>query len=154
MNTRKQQGFTLIELMIVVAIIGILAAIALPAYQDYLGRSQASEGLTSTAGLRADIAVFLSENADLTDVENDTVITEAVEALGGRYFNPGSASIAEGGAVTINFDDGVHADDNMTLTPILAGSQIRRWECSGLEAKFLPSACRQAADDGNDGDGG
>jgi prepilin-type N-terminal cleavage/methylation domain-containing protein len=59
MKRTTQQGFTLIELMIVVAIIGILAAIALPAYQDYTARAQASEALSSTAGLRADIAVYV-----------------------------------------------------------------------------------------------
>ena len=59
---KNQKGFTLIELMIVVAIIAILAAIALPAYQDYTARAQASEALTATGGIRADLAVHQSEN--------------------------------------------------------------------------------------------
>ena len=140
MNTRKQQGFTLIELMIVVAIIGILAAIALPAYQDYLGRSQASEALTATGGLRADIAVYLSENANLSGVENDAVITAAATALGGRYLS--GAAVGEDGVITVNFDDGVHENGSMILTPQTSGSQITNWVCSNLDAKFMPSACR------------
>ena len=141
MNTRKQQGFTLIELMIVVAIIGILAAIALPAYQDYLGRSQASEALTATAGLRTDIGVYLSENADLTGVGSDAVISAAATALGGRYIS--GASVGEDdGAITVDFDDGVHENGSMILTPQTSGSQITNWVCSNLDAKFMPSACR------------
>lgn len=64
---KKQQGFTLIELMIVVAIIGILAAIAIPAYQDYTVRSKVTEGLTATAGAKTAIAEYYDTNGDLTD---------------------------------------------------------------------------------------
>ena len=144
---KYQQGFTLIELMIVVAIIGILAAIAVPAYQDYLGRSQAAEPLTATAGVRADIAVFLSENADLTGVDSDAVISDTIAVLGGKYFDEGGATVGANGVITVTFSSGVHDGDDMTLTPILNSdsTQISRWECDGLDAKYLPAACRPAA---------
>ena len=115
---RAQKGFTLIELMIVVAIIGILAAIALPAYQDYVGRSQASEALTATSGIRADIGIYQSENAALPEAEDDAEIDAALAALGGRYFAAGGAELTGAGALTITFNDGVHATDTMTVTAI------------------------------------
>ena len=59
---KKQQGFTLIELMIVVAIIGILAAIAIPAYQDYTIRAQVSEGLSLSSGAKAAVAEFFQDS--------------------------------------------------------------------------------------------
>ena len=62
MKAQMQKGFTLIELMIVVAIIGILAAVALPAYQDYTARAQASEGMTLLAGLKVPTSEALSNN--------------------------------------------------------------------------------------------
>ena len=147
MNTQMknaQQGFTLIELMIVVAIIGILAAIAIPAYQDYTARAQASEGLSATSGLRTDIGVFVSENGDFADVSADDQISDTATNLEGRYFS-GVAVTDDTGVITITFDDGVHDGQDMTLTPNLANGQIQSWTCAGLaETKYLPTACRDA----------
>jgi type IV pilus assembly protein PilA len=139
---KVQQGFTLIELMIVVAIIGILAAIALPAYMDYTARAQATEALTATAGIRADIAVYLSENGDTAGVDADTAILDTAGALNGNYFSP-PAVIGANGSITVTFDDGVHAPNAMTITPTIETSgQISTWVCSGLVDKYLPAACR------------
>lgn len=144
MTQQNQKGFTLIELMIVVAIIGILAAVALPAYQDYTARAQASEGLSATSGLRSDIGVYLSENGAIADIEDDAAIIAQAAALAGRYFPAGGASVGAVGQVSITFNDGAHSGDTMVLTPtiVAATSQISRWVCSGLEPQYLPSACR------------
>lgn len=76
----KQGGFTLIELMIVVAIIGVLASLAVPQYQNYTARAQASEGLTITGGLRADIAEQYSLRGSMPDADDiDT------DDIAGRY---------------------------------------------------------------------
>lgn len=147
MNIRQQAGFTLIELMIVVAIIGILAAIAVPAYQDYLARAQASEALTSTAGLRSEVSVYLSENGDLTGVDSDAVISTTAGELGGEYFSESGVSVGENGVISVVYDDGVHSGSTITLTPTLntAGTQVATWVCDGIDDKYLPSACRPEA---------
>ena len=141
MKAQMQKGFTLIELMIVVAIIGILAAIALPAYQDYTGRAQASEALTATAGIRADIAVWLSEEGSLPAAGTQPDVD--AQLLEGKYFGAGDVGV-DAGVITVAFASGVHSGEAMTLTPNLnAGStQIADWECDGLDDKYLPSACR------------
>jgi len=130
--------------MIVVAIIGILAAIALPAYQDYTGRAQASEGFTSTAGLRADIAVYLSEEGALPAAGDSAAIDAAAGALEGQYFGAGSVALAGAGVINVGFTSGVHAGNTLTLTAneSAAGGQIASWSCSGLDAKYLPTACQ------------
>ena len=142
MKNQMQKGFTLIELMIVVAIIGILAAIAIPAYQDYIGRAQASEGLTATAGIRTEIGVVYSEDGAFP-ASGSSAIAQAL-VLEGNYFDAAGVVLGEGnGVITITFDDGLHSGDDLVLTPSenAANTQITGWVCSGLDVKYLPSSC-------------
>jgi type IV pilus assembly protein PilA len=139
---KVQQGFTLIELMIVVAIIGILAAIAVPAYQDYTARSQASESLSATGGLRADLAVAFSENNAFPAAGSDT--HTAAGLIVGKYFPAGAVSVgAADGVVSVLYATGVLAGQTMTLTPTAANGQISQWTCTGLtNPNHIPSGCR------------
>ena len=141
---KKQQGFTLIELMIVVAIIGILAAIALPAYQDYTARAQAAEALSITGGVRADMGVFRAENSAWPATGSD--IHNSAAALVGQYIAAGGVAVGDAdGEISVTFSSGAlsNPDQTMTLTPTLTNNQISGWTCAGLtNASHIPSGCR------------
>jgi type IV pilus assembly protein PilA len=140
---RVQQGFTLIELMIVVAIVGILAAIALPAYQDYTIRSRVSEALAAAGACKTQIAEFTasrgtvpgsSAEAGCSDVASKYADAPAVGA-GGVITMTTSAATEMGAAATKTF----------TLTPNPAdGTPITEWVCAvgTIQPKYVPANCR------------
>jgi type IV pilus assembly protein PilA len=139
---RVQQGFTLIELMIVVAIVGILAAIALPAYQDYVIRSKMSEGVAALAACKTSISEFVStKNAWPTDTAQSgcsTLATTYVASL---------AVTASTGVINVTTQNtGSKAGDCvLTLTPVAATlPNITAWNGThtACDSKYVPSNFR------------
>jgi type IV pilus assembly protein PilA len=147
---KVQQGFTLIELMIVVAIIGILAAVAIPAYQDYTQRAQVAEAFTMTAGAKTAIAEYAQSNGAYPDTAALQDLDLDGTAISGNYADATVA--ADSGVITIQMKAagvvGANiANGNIVLTPpdltTMAGAFT--WDCttaaSEIEQKFLPKSC-------------
>jgi len=144
MNMHKtQQGFTLIELMIVVAIIGILAAIAIPAYQDYTIRSQVSEGLSLMGGAKNAVADFWAEKGTFPGSNASAGVTAAA-SITGNYVT--GVAVGANGVITATYGNDANAkiaNDTLDLTPNDAGGSVE-WTCSStsLLDKYLPRSCR------------
>ena len=137
MKAQMQKGFTLIELMIVVAIIGILAAIALPAYQDYTKRTHVSEGLTLAASARTAVTEYhASEGAMPTD-------NAAAGIAGTITGNAVKGVVIDAGTITVTYNDKVTDDATITLVPTVTDGALQ-WACTGgsVDDKFRPSNCR------------
>ena len=137
-----QKGFTLIELMIVVAIIGILAAIALPAYQDYTARAQMSEAMVLADGQKGAVTEFYADRG-VMPVNNAAAGISAASDISGKYV--ASVNIASGVITSTIRADNVAAGiagTNLVLTP-RATSGSMHWTCtSSASAKYVPAACR------------
>ena len=137
---RIQQGFTLIELMIVVAIVGILAAIALPAYQDYVVRSKMSETEAAVAACKTSVAEYVSTHVTLP-VDNDAAGCSTVSS---QYV--ASSTGFDGTAIMYTSQNtGASSECTLTLTPSApSDSAISAWTGSnaGCPTKYVPSSFR------------
>jgi len=142
-----QRGFTLIELMIVVAIIAILAAIAIPAYQNYLIRTQVTEGMSLATGAKAAVWDFYSNTGRYPDGNKSAGLPPAT-SINGNYV--AQVDVA-GGKITATFNDtnsnaAIH-DKTLVLSPNTGGATIL-WTCNpagsadAVDPKYLPSSCR------------
>ena len=159
MFNKVQKGFTLIELMIVVAIIGILAAIAIPAYQNYTIRAQVTEGLTLADGYKTAIAEYYANNGTMPNLANLTGVSAAV----GKYESNISVT---GGEILITYGGAVNkaiSGQILALSPWLDANKDVLWQCgsagtpatgatiasgaaassvaTNVSAQYLPSAC-------------
>lgn len=138
---KVQQGFTLIELMIVVAIIGILAAVAIPAYQDYTVRTKVSEGLSLAAGAKTAVAETRLTLGRFPAGTNASYALSPSTSISGN--NVASVAVGNSGVLTITYAvDTAISGSNVTLTPTVGGGGIS-WACAGSVAdKYLPANCR------------
>ena len=142
---KTQQGFTLIELMIVVAIIGILAAIAIPAYQDYTVRAKVTEGLNLAGAAKLAVAETYSSEGVMKATNASYGLAAATSIVGN---NVSGVEVNNLGVVTITYTTlggNVASGGQVTLTPGTANSGSIVWTCEGagvITEQYLPATCR------------
>jgi len=144
---KKQQGFTLIELMIVVAIIAILAAIALPAYNDYVTRAQVSEAVTLAGGLKAPLSEYGANTNAWPTLVAPTAAATATQipaTLTGKYstITPTITGTYPAGTIIATMNASSRASGKTIQLATTDGGAS--WSCTGgtVDSKFRPQACR------------
>ncbi|CAG70007.1 MULTISPECIES: pilin [Acinetobacter] len=143
-----QKGFTLIELMIVIAIIGILAAIAIPAYTDYTVRARVSEGLTAASSMKTTVSENILNAGALVA---GTPSTAGSSCVGVQEISASNATTnvatatcgaSSAGQIIVTMDTTKAKGANITLTPTYASGAVT-WKCTTTsDKKYVPSECR------------
>jgi len=145
---KQQKGFTLIELMIVIAIIGILAAIAIPAYQDYTIRSKVSEGLNLAGAAKLAVAETYDSNGAFPTGDNQSYGLPLDVSIAGNYVEKVGITAGTDGLIVITYRSsgvGTGADGaTIELAPNTSSPGAMGWDCTGgsMPNKFRPATCR------------
>ena len=147
----NDKGFTLIELMIVVAIIGILAAVAIPQYQNYVARAQVAEGFSLAGGLKTALAEYHDTNSVFPDGTTDAHTAIGIEPAGniiGKYITGVVVSDDGSGTITATFGPASQHDGKfLRLTPTSTDGAVY-FDCTtDIEESYRPSGCEEATDD-------
>jgi type IV pilus assembly protein PilA len=150
-------GFTLIELMIVVVIIGILAAVGIPQYQNYVARAQVAEGFSLAGGLKTALAEYHDTHGVFPDGTTDAHTAIGIEPAGnivGKYVTGVVVSNDGEGTITATFGSGNHAGKFLRLTPTATDGAVF-FDCTtDIDEPYRPSGCEEGDEDGDgDGDG-
>jgi len=136
-----QKGFTLIELMIVVAIIAILAAIAIPAYQDYTIRAQVTEGLSLASGSKTAVAEYYQNRGSYPTTNSLAGVADAASIFG----NFTTLTTIAAGTITVTYGNNANAKilaSTIQLIPTDRGGSTE-WDCSSaILDRYLPTQCR------------
>ena len=157
MNTQMknaQQGFTLIELMIVVAIIGILAAIAIPAYQDYTVRAQVSEALVAVSPAKAGVAEYWATNGETWPTDNSEAGLDTATDYATDVIN--QLAVGADGVITVSINSlssDMGGTQTLVYTPSAGAAGQVQWDCDSaggddgatLLDKYAPAECRGAS---------
>ena len=146
---KTNRGFTLIELMIAVAIIGILAAIGIPQYQNYVARAEATEGISLASGAKSALAEYYNTNGEFpagTGDANAQIGIEAATAIAGNFVDGVSVSDDGLGMIAASFGSGNHVGKYVRLSAIATDGSVS-FECdSDIEKSYRPPECGEPTD--------